>query len=526
MATHRMKMKTFFPARIFAAAPGAFSFPGAALVFSGLLSLFLTGCLTPEPPPRARLYDPEELGTVPQLNERNTPVALAARMPEREYWKALGDAQLDRLIEQALAGAPNIRAADARIRQAAALVDAARGATRPRADVNLTTTYEQFPERWIIPPPLGGSWDTDNLWTLNASLDLDLWDKLGSAVHGATARHELAKIEGAAVRISLSASLARAWVELDRLYRQRDLLDRVLEARAALEKMQAQRVEAGLDADFDRTLQRQSIASLQGERTQLEEHIGLQRNLIAALAGQGPDWGAKLDAPKLSERLDAVLPSTIPADLLGRRPDVAASRWRIEAAGYDVEVAEKQFYPDINLSAFLGLQSISLDQLFKSQSLTLGVTPALHLPIFDAGRLQANLEMKAADYDAAVETYNATLVDALRDVFDQARSLDSAQRQSADAARAMAAVRRNAGLVDTRFGRGLVSKINLLLARLQVMAQQRVEIDLRARRLDAALSLERALGGGFLPEQGPFQSALQIAPPNSEHHPLPLGGAE
>src|SRR5262249_3787425 len=130
------------------------------------------------------------------------------------------------------------------------------------------------------------------------------------------------------------------------------------------------------------------------------------------------------------------LPSNVPAALLGRRPDIVAQRWRVEAAGKNIDVAKAQFYPDVSLLAFVGFQSIGLPGFLSAASRTLGVGPAVTLPIFDGGRLRGNLAGSNADYDIAVEQYNQALVDGLRDVVDQLtsfRSLDEQRKQQAHA---------------------------------------------------------------------------------------------
>jgi outer membrane protein TolC len=125
------------------------------------------------------------------------------------------------------------------------------------------------------------------------------------------------------------------------------------------------------------------------------------------------------------------LPEALPADLLGRRADISAARWRIEAATRDVDAARAQFYPNINITAFVGLSSVGLDRVLRSGSEQYGAGPAIHLPIFDAGRLRANLRGKASDLDLAIESYNGTVVDAVHDVADQLGSLQSLERSVA-----------------------------------------------------------------------------------------------
>src|SRR5262249_3500130 len=133
------------------------------------------------------------------------------------------------------------------------------------------------------------------------------------------------------------------------------------------------------------------------------------------------------------------LPSVVPADLLGRRPDIVASRLRAEAASRDIASAKADFYPDVNLTALIGVQSVTLSKLFENGSRIPPMDAAFHLPIFDGGRLRGALAVRDAEYDAAVEQYNQALADALREVVDQLASMRSVQAQRAESDAALAA---------------------------------------------------------------------------------------
>ena len=132
-------------------------------------------------------------------------------------------------------------------------------------------------------------------------------------------------------------------------------------------------------------------------------------------------------------------PTVLPADLLGRRADVSAARWRMEAATHGVDAAKAQFYPNVNLTAFIGLSSIGLNRLMEAGSQQWGVGPAIHLPIFDAGRLRAQLNARTADLDAAVESYNGAVLEAVRETADQLEARQSVQRQREQQAQAASA---------------------------------------------------------------------------------------
>ena len=206
-----------------------------------------------------------------------------------------------------------------------------------------------------------------------------------------------------------------------------------------------------------------------------------------------------MDAPLRSVQL-AALPAVLPADLLARRPDITAARWRIEAAGQDMKSAKAAFYPNINLTAFAGLSSIGLDHLVKSASEQYGVGPALHLPIFDAGRLRANLRVKTADLDAAVESYNAAVLEAVHEAADPISSLRAIERQQAEQAQAQTAAESAHDLALQRYRAGLSTYLTVLNAEAGVLNQRRQAVDLKARALDAQVALIKALGGGTAPD--------------------------
>jgi NodT family efflux transporter outer membrane factor (OMF) lipoprotein len=228
----------------------------------------------------------------------------------------------------------------------------------------------------------------------------------------------------------------------------------------------------------------------------LHEQATLARNALAALTGQG-NRPVVSGTPSLASARQIALPTELPADLLGQRADIVAARWRVEAAAHDVKSAKAQFYPNINLMAFAGLSSIGLGRLLDAGSQQWSVGPAIRLPIFDAGRLRANLRGKTADLDAAVESYNAAVLDAIHDVADQVASGQSIARQQAQQRDAQAAAEGAYQIALQRYRAGLGSYLNVLSAEGAVLNQRRLGVDLAARALDNQVALMRALGGGM-----------------------------
>ncbi|HZP86134.1 MAG TPA: efflux transporter outer membrane subunit, partial [Burkholderiales bacterium] len=238
----------------------------------------------------------------------------------------------------------------------------------------------------------------------------------------------------------------------------------------------------------------------------IDEQIANTRHAIAALIGRGPASTANL-TPHLANTKPPPLPAAIPADLVGRRPDITAARWRVEATARDIDVAKAQFYPNVSLTAFVGLQSFGLSHWLQAGSAMWGVGPALSLPVFDAGRLRANLRGRTADYDEAVANYNATLIDAVREVADLIASIESIQRQQQAQQAAQAAAESAYDLAKLRYQAGLGNFLSVLTAENSVLTQRRAAVDLKARAADAQVQLMRALGGGF--------EAGNSAPPTS-----------
>jgi NodT family efflux transporter outer membrane factor (OMF) lipoprotein len=263
-------------------------------------------------------------------------------------------------------------------------------------------------------------------------------------------------------------------------------------------KLVRDRVDAGLDTRLEL---RQSEGGLPEARLQLEtlqEQMALTRNALDALIGK-PNGTAALSLPAQAAIKTVATATAIPADLLGRRADIAAARWRVEASSKDVVNAKTQFYPNVNLVAFAGFSSIGLGRLLDSGSQQWGVGPALRLPIFDAGRLRANLRGKTADLDAAVESYNAAVIDAVRDVADQVASSQAITRQQTEQRAAQEAAEGAYDIAVQRYKAGLGTYLNVLTAETSVLAQRRLAVDLSARALDTQVALIRALGGGYSP---------------------------
>ncbi|BAL23843.1 efflux transporter outer membrane subunit [Azoarcus sp. KH32C] len=480
------------------------------LLLATLSAAVLTACASFEGlAPRAAVSDANHLAASTSLAGD---ADKTAAWPSNNWWSAFGDAQLDRLMDEALATSPSLRIARARLDRANAVAGLADAARVPQITANATSTNQRFSENGQVPPPLAGSTKTSNRAALDFSYELDFWGKNAAAFESAVGNVRAAEAETQQARLLLSSALARSYIQLQREFEQQDIAEALLQQRRQLQDLTDRRVRAGLDTAVEFQQASAAIPATEAELAAIHERMALLRNQIAALLGSGPDRGLAIERPTVDIAHTLALPSVLPAELIGRRPDVVAQRWRVEAAAKDIDVVKAQFYPNVNLVAFVGFQSIGLGHFLDAGSRIAGAGPAISLPIFDGGRLRSQLAARDADYDAAAEQYNATLVDALHDVADQVASWRAIDTQLEQSRAALGRLDEAYRLALLRYREGLSTYLTVLSVEAQVLGQRRQVADLEARRRDTAVGLARALGGGFEPGTSPATVQITRTP--------------
>lgn len=418
--------------------------------------------------------------------------------PDQHWWSAYGDPQLDALIQEALASAPSLAVADARLRRAAANLDSSDADTLPQLSANgdfssTKQSYNYLTPRSMLPTGMHGYGRA----TLDFSWELDFWGRNRSALAAATSERDAAAAEAAQARLVLSTSITSAYAELARLFAARDTAEAANRVRARTAALLRQRYENGLETLGSVRLADAHTASAQAEVLGLDEKIGLQRNQLAALMGKSPERGAGIARPQVNLARSFALPEHLALDLLGRRPDVVAARLRAEAASRRIDVAQAAFYPNVNLTAFIGLQSLGLGQLTKNGSEIGSVGPAISLPIFNGGQLRAQYRGARADYEEAVANYQQTVTEALHGVADAALSQRELAGQLQQTRAAVQAAHDAWVVAQQRYQGGLSNYIEVLSAEDTLLANQRTLTDMQSRALTLDVALVRALGGGF-----------------------------
>jgi NodT family efflux transporter outer membrane factor (OMF) lipoprotein len=442
------------------------------------------------------------LRPVAQLQSAKSFSAPVVAWPGDHWWQAYGDAQLSGLIEEALRDSPDLERAEARLRQAGAAVQGAGAVLMPEVTGNASLTegkqsYNHLMPRMAVPQ----GWHDYGQATLNLSWELDFWGKNRSALAAATSDQQAAQAELAQTRLILSTSVASAYAGLVHLFSVRDSVGEALAIRTKTVDLFRDRHRFGLENLASvRQVEAKRAAAL-ADMLAIEERISLQKNAIAALLGAGPDRGLEIARP--TARFVGVdgLPENLGLQLVGRRPDIVAARLRTEAAAKRIDQQKAGFYPSINLMAFIGVQSLGLNNLGKSGSDMGAVGPAISLPIFNTERLQGQLRGARAEYDAAVASYNGTLTNALREVADAVTSRKALDGELAAARAAVEAATESHRIVSSRYRGELATYLDVLIAEDARIGAERALADIETRALALDVALVRALGGGFKERQ-------------------------
>ncbi|MGN6207148.1 efflux transporter outer membrane subunit [Asticcacaulis sp.] len=454
-----------------------------------LAATALSGCTTlPQSAPFA-----SEPSQARKVNPINT-------ISEQMWWKSLGDPQLQRLMTQALNNSPSLAMAEARLNQAQAAVSQYRAANRPQVGLDATAYEAKQSYNYLFPKAYIPQGYTDyGQTTLSFNWELDFWGRNRAAIAAASSAEQAAAADAAQARLVLSTAIATAYIDLDRLYQERDLAERAVGIRSDSAKLVQDKLNNGVSNKAQDAQAQAGVFAARADLAALDEQIELNKHLIAMLTGASPDFANTLERPALGLDTQAFgnVPAQVNLDLIGRRPDIIAARWRAEAASAHIKQAHAAFYPNINIAAFAGFQSLGLDKLFSSGSDIGQVGPALSLPLFDGGALKANLKSAESEHALAIAAYNQDVLQAMQQVADTLSSQKALQARLDNSEQALTAYEEAYRLSKLRYDGGLSDYTSLLVAEQSLISQRRTVADLRSRAMTLDIALIKSLGGTY-----------------------------
>lgn len=462
----------------------------------------LSGCTVPP-----RLTPRPALHPVPALNH-TTGAALRTgavghgAWPRQEWWRKFRDPQLNHLMTQALANNPGLALAAARLESARAQVLKARAQLGSSFGFSGGVNRERLSANGLIPPPFGGISVTDSQLAVSAHRELDWWHRDHDLILAASAALEAQEAQLQQARLLLAQGLLVAYFQFAGDEQQRLITERVLADDRTLLTFAEAANQAGASSDLPVVEARAEVANTRAHLLAQRHAVRIDRIRLAALAGHGPDWAAQLHAPVLRVHETPVIPAHLALDLLAHRPDITARYWLVRAAAARVRAAKAGFYPNIDLSATAGLDSLTLSRLLSASSLATSAGIAIHLPLFMPGTLKADLGLSRADYDAAVDQYNDAIVSAARDVGIQLSALTALQAEQTQERAAVAAEARRLYIVRARYQAGAAALPDVLHAERAWLAARAQSESLKAARFSTIAVLTETLGGGYQQHHG------------------------
>ena len=449
--------------------------------------LVLFGCTAPQ--------DQLSAPANPSINELEPGLSDAAGKIQERWWAVLNDSQLNQIMDLALATSPSVQVAGSRISAALAIANAQQAALVPQVGFSAQIDQQQFSQNYFFFP---GMQTTNGYGFIQANLNwsLDLWGKQHKYFDAAISRLKAAQFNVDAAKLMLSSSIAKVYVDLDRVHKLKALNADEATLRDRLYQIAVARQTAGV-TDALETKQRLADRDLsQARLIQSELAIKTLQHQLSALAQQGPTWGEKLRPPALTG-YNGDLPESIPADLLARRPDLQVLLEQIKASGLEFDASKLEYLPDVNLQAYAGLQSIGLSTLFQSASQALSIGPVISLPIFDGGRIAANSLGKEAARNERISTYQDQLATALKEAADAIATVKNTSLELVQDQRVLNDRLSYRQIQQQRKTAGLTTSDNVIAAELNVVQQRKQVLDTQARALSAKVTLIQALGGSF-----------------------------
>jgi NodT family efflux transporter outer membrane factor (OMF) lipoprotein len=455
-------------------------------------------------PPAEYLEPPEMKETLAEVTSR------LQQWPDDRWWEQFGNPELNRLMESALTDNPSLKRASARLREAQGLVRVEGARLLPFLEADASLTYERISQHGVFaalnPEVAGARILLGVINPLSFRYEFDFWGKNRAMLEGALGQAGAEEAEKADVRLRLTTGIARAYFRGQALRQQLDLVKTIVGIRRHLRQLAETRSRLGLDNDL---AVKQAVADYETavkRQANVRDQLDVQRHLLARLAGKGPDDVAHLFAKPAVIIPDAIpVPDHLSMGLLVHRPDLSAALYRADSASRLVKVAKTQFYPTIDLTAFVGFNALTLTKgadklanfLFSGQSFSYGIAPGLRLPWFEGGRLRGELAVHRAEYDAAVELYNETLLDAMREVADSLSAWQATREMLDSHKRLLASLSDDWHLAKVRLISGLDDDREVLRHRYPVLEQEYALRALESDQLVAAVDLIEALGGGY-----------------------------
>ena len=408
------------------------------------------------------------------------------------WWDVFGDAQLDTLESEIGTHNPTIAEAEARVREARALLRQDRSQYFPV--VTGTSSITKSAGGSDFRAATGGTF-TDYSLGIGASWEPDFWARIRSTVAAGSASAQAAVGDLENARLSVSADLAVDYFQLRSFDAEMALFEETIDAYQRAATLTQNQYDAGIVSRADVEQANTQLASAQAQVIDVRLQRAQLEHAIAVLIGEPPAMFSLAPTPLTGD--PPIVPEEVPSRILERRPDIAAAERRVAAANAQVGVASAAFFPAVTLAATGGFQGTHLVDWLSWPARAWSVGPALALTLFDRGARKAVKAQAVATYDETAGVYRQTVLSAFQDVEDNLSAehllADEADREQA----AVTAAQRSLDISLNQYRAGIVSYLQVATQQTALLTSQRAAVSLTGRRFVAAVQLVRALGGGW-----------------------------
>jgi len=433
------------------------------------------------------------------------------QIPRGNWWEIFGDPQLNALEEQVSEANQNVKVAEARFRQARALIGFFRAGLFPLVTAGASalsvrrSTLSPFSSSGASTgtPSSGGSSGGSSsgastgefLLTGDVSYEIDLWGRIRRSVTSARDEAQATAADLETARLSIQAELAFDYFELRSADAQQQLLNDTVKAFDEALQLTIRRFEGGAAPKSDVAQAQTQLETTQVQATDIAVQRAAFEHAIATLIGKPPADFSLPPAPLDLQPPD--IPAGLPSELLERRPDIAAAERRVAEANEQIGIAKAAYFPTVTLNALLGFESSSLRNFGGWQSFLWAVGSSVAQTIFDGGRRRATSEAALANYDATVASYRQATLDAFQQVEDNLAALRILEQETQQQARAVVSAQESLQLFTNRYKGGVDTYLQVITAQTAALANERNQVDIQRRRMDASVLLVKALGGGW-----------------------------
>jgi NodT family efflux transporter outer membrane factor (OMF) lipoprotein len=415
----------------------------------------------------------------------------------QNWWDKFHDPQLNQLIKTALSDSPSMKIAETRVRQAQRLAEEVGAALWPSLDLSGYIQRQRFSARGLAPPPFNGQ--TFNIATLglNFNYEVDFWGKNRAALRAKLSEKYAADAEQDEAKLIISTAVANTYFQLCYTISQVKLAKERLKISQQLYQISSDRHKHGINSEIPIKSLQNNLQQSKQTLLRYQQSEALSRHQLAVLLGKNPFRTDIKTKPFVFHRYHVSLPASLPANLIASRPDLEAAKRRVEAACSEVNVSKARFFPNINLSGLFSYQEVgkNLGHFFQPSLQNNAITAALDLPIFDAGERRADLGVKYAEFDLAVNEYNQTILKALQEVADQVSNQRSLSAQLESQYIAVNATKQNYQLYRLRYDHGISDYAELLQRKDLFLKQESNELALQTRHIQTIVATIKALGG-------------------------------